>query len=178
MAYKFGDQEVGPIRCDGCDVTRDEVIFVGRDRNGESIWRCRACLREIQEQMSIGVGAEEALALGVDRPTATVVKSGKSQSAKPRDGKGRFLPKQGSTVKEKTNVSTPQIEDFANAPVTKELKQGKTSQATFVLDKADVGGGIRAKGDRKTGQVYGSLYIPEEIAGKSTEFIITIEPVN
>ncbi len=178
MAYTFGDQEVGPILCDGCDVIRDEVTFLGRDRNGESIWRCRACLRGIHEQMSVGVGAEEAVKTGVDKPTATVVKSGKSQSAKPRDGKGRFLPKQGSTVKEKTSVSTPQIEDFANAPTVKKLKQGKISQATFVLDKADVGGGIRAKGDRKTGQVYGSLYIPEEIAGKSTEFIVTIEPVN
>ena len=178
MAYTFGDQEVGPIRCDGCDIIRDEITFLGRDRDGDSIWRCITCLRHMQEKMVAGAGAEEALALGVDRPVATVVKSGQSQSAKPRDGKGRFLPKQGSTVKEKIIVSTPQTQVNTDAPKATELKQGKTSKATFVLDKADVGGGIRVKGDRKTGQVYGSLYIPEEIAGKSTEFTITIEPVN
>ena len=170
MAFTFGDKETGPIRCDGCDVLRDEVTFLGRDKDGDAVWRCRTCLGSMQAKMLSGVGAEEAL--GVDRPTATVVKSGQAQSAKPRDGKGRFLPKQGSTVKEKIIVTTPQIQ------VNAELKQGKASQATFVLDKADVGGGIRAKGDRKTGQVYGSLYIPEEIAGNSTEFKITIEPVN
>ena len=176
MAYTFGDQEVGPIRCDGCDIIRDEITFLGRDRDGDSIWRCITCLRHMQEKMVAGAGAEEAL--GVDRPMATVIKSGQSQSAKPRAGKGRLLPKQGSTVKEKIIVSTPQTQVNTDAPKATELKQRKTSKATFVLYKADGGGGIRAKGDRKTGQVYGSLYIPEEIAGKSTEFTITIEPVN
>ena len=49
-------------------------------------------------------------------------------------------------------------------------------KATFTMDKDDVGGGIRVKGDRSTEQFYGSLYLPTPENGE-TQFTVTVEVV-
>lgn len=49
--------------------------------------------------------------------------------------------------------------------------------AVFVVDKEDIGGGVRAKGQRDEAQFYGSLYISDALARTARTFKVTIEPV-
>ena len=70
MAYKLGDKEQGPLLCAGCNETRNEVTFLGRDAEDHAIWRCTLCMSELYEQMKA--------AQGVDTPAPEPVKSGKS----------------------------------------------------------------------------------------------------
>ena len=53
----------------------------------------------------------------------------------------------------------------------------KRAEAIFIMDKEDVGGGIRAKGERDKDKFYGSLYIPHDIAQTHTKFKVTVEAV-
>ena len=148
MAYELGDIESGPVMCEGCNQGRDEVTCLGHLSDGTAIWRCAKCAGEINLQM----------AKGVDIPVVEAVQLSRKQANRPTK-----QAKEDTMPVEKTHLG---------------MTKGVTSEATFVLDKADVAGGIRTKGERAQGIVFGSLYIPAEIAGESTKFKVTIEAVN
>jgi hypothetical protein len=53
----------------------------------------------------------------------------------------------------------------------------KKHEAEFVVDKDDVGGGVRAKGERGKGEFYGSLYISGVVSSTARKFKVTVEPI-
>jgi hypothetical protein len=160
---KIGEVINGPIACDGHNGIVDEVVFMGKTKDGHEVYRCNECRQEIERQIQL-------LQPGVDKPGKSVVESG----GRRKDGTQQQKESTSMSDKAETKVSETKASK-TKAPVG--LKSGQSVSVEVTKDK-DISDGIRVKADRAGNDVFGSLYLTSKIAGKHTKFKITVEPID